>query len=161
MNIQNLVGLTTQNKASDFLAKAIPSNPQIGLTQDLTETAAAAALKDEVLAETSTTTDITTTTTTDNTTDTTTGTTSTLSSITDANEDAGNDEFNTFLTLLTAQIRNQDPLAPLDSTQFVEQLATFTNLELQAQGNATLENIENMLAQDLFLQNQAALAEEV
>lgn len=154
MNIQNLVGLTTQNKASDFLAKAIPSNPQIGLTQDLTETAAAAALKDEVLAETSTTT-------TDNTTDTTTGTTSTLSSITDANEDAGNDEFNTFLTLLTAQIRNQDPLAPLDSTQFVEQLATFTNLELQAQGNATLENIENMLAQDLFLQNQAALAEEV
>lgn len=161
MNIQNLVGLTTQNKASDFLAKAIPSKPQIGLTQDLTETAAAAALKDEVLAETSTTTDITTTTTTDNTTDTTTGTTSTLSSITDANEDAGNDEFNTFLTLLTAQIRNQDPLAPLDSTQFVEQLATFTNLELQAQGNATLENIENMLAQDLFLQNQAALAEEV
>jgi len=42
------------------------------------------------------------------------------------------EEFTTFLTLLTAQIQNQDPLAPLDSTQFVEQLATFTNLELQA-----------------------------
>ncbi len=60
------------------------------------------------------------------------------------------EEFSTFLTLLTAQIKNQDPLAPLDSTQFVEQLATFSNLELQAEGNALLENISNMLAQNLY-----------
>lgn len=60
------------------------------------------------------------------------------------------EEFSTFLTLLTAQIRNQDPLAPLDSTQFVEQLATFTNLELQAKGNAELENISALLAQSVF-----------
>ena len=51
------------------------------------------------------------------------------------------EEFSTFLTLLTAQIRNQDPLAPLDSTQFVEQLATFSNLELQAKGNEVLEDL--------------------
>jgi len=60
------------------------------------------------------------------------------------------EEFTTFLTLLTAQIRNQDPLAPLDSTQFVEQLATFSNLELQAEGNQTLEDIALMLAQSLY-----------
>ncbi|MBL4869482.1 MAG: hypothetical protein JKX72_00875, partial [Robiginitomaculum sp.] len=31
------------------------------------------------------------------------------------------EQFDTFLRLLTAQIENQDPLAPLDSTQFVQQ----------------------------------------
>ena len=59
------------------------------------------------------------------------------------------EEFSTFLTLLTAQIRNQDPLAPLDSTQFVEQLATFSNLELQVDGNEVLEDIAFLLAQAL------------
>ncbi|MBL4854218.1 MAG: hypothetical protein JKY25_08275 [Robiginitomaculum sp.] len=60
-------------------------------------------------------------------------------------------EFSTFLTLLTAQIRNQDPLAPLDSTQFVEQLATFSNLELQAKGNQSLELISALLARQIEL----------
>ncbi len=69
---------------------------------------------------------------------------------TTANATTAGEEFDTFLTLLTAQIRNQDPLAPLDSTQFVEQLATFSGLELQASGNAILENIANMLAQNLY-----------
>lgn len=53
----------------------------------------------------------------------------------------GGDEFNSFLQLLTAQIRNQDPLAPLESTQFVEQLATFSTLEQQVQSNSSLEGI--------------------
>lgn len=59
------------------------------------------------------------------------------------------EQFDTFLELLTAQIRNQDPLAPLDSTQFVEQLATFSNLELQAKNNQILESIAFMLSQQL------------
>lgn len=50
-------------------------------------------------------------------------------------------EFNNFLQLLTAQIRNQDPLAPLDSTQFVEQLATFSTLEQQVRSNTNLVGI--------------------
>ena len=57
------------------------------------------------------------------------------------------EEFETFLTLLTAQIRNQDPLAPLDSTQFVEQLATFSGLELQAESNQKLDQITALLTQ--------------
>lgn len=59
------------------------------------------------------------------------------------------EEFNTFLELLTAQIRNQDPLAPVDSTQFVDQLATFSNLELQAKNNQILEGIATLLASHL------------
>lgn len=51
------------------------------------------------------------------------------------------EEFNSFLKLLTAQVKNQDPLSPLESTQFVEQLATFSALEQQVQANASLDNI--------------------
>ena len=35
----------------------------------------------------------------------------------------------TFLNLLVAQMKNQDPLNPTDSTQFVSQLAQFSELE--------------------------------
>lgn len=55
------------------------------------------------------------------------------------------EEFDNFLKLLTAQLRNQDPLSPLDSTQFVEQLATFSSLEQQVRGNASLESMASMI----------------
>ncbi len=67
------------------------------------------------------------------------------------NQQSTGEEFSTFLTLLTAQIQNQDPLAPLDSTQFVEQLATFTNLELQAKGNQSLDLIAALLVRQIEL----------
>ncbi|MEL7540965.1 MAG: flagellar hook capping FlgD N-terminal domain-containing protein [Pseudomonadota bacterium] len=70
---------------------------------------------------------------------TTTGSTSAISASTVS------EDFDTFLQLLTAQIRNQDPLAPLDSTQFVEQLATFSSLEQQVETNQTLGNIAAMI----------------
>ena len=63
-------------------------------------------------------------------------------------------EYNTFLKLLTAQIRNQDPLAPLDSTQFVEQLATFSSLEQQVTTNTHLSSIAGMITG--FQNSQAA-----
>lgn len=55
------------------------------------------------------------------------------------------EEFDNFLQLLTAQIKNQDPLSPLDSTQFVEQLATFSSLEQQVKTNSSLEGIAAMI----------------
>ena len=36
---------------------------------------------------------------------------------------------NSFLTLLVTQLKNQDPLAPQDSSQFVAQLAQFNSLD--------------------------------
>lgn len=82
----------------------------------------------------------------------TTGTGSNPSNSTPSNaQQTTGQEFSTFLTLLTAQIKNQDPLAPLDSTQFVQQLATFSNLELQAKGNKTLEVISSLLARQIQL----------
>ena len=54
---------------------------------------------------------------------------------------AHQEQLTQFLSLLTTQIQNQDPLEPLDSTGFVEQLATFSTLEQQVQSNAYLEEI--------------------
>ncbi len=47
-----------------------------------------------------------------------------------------------FLQLLVAQIKNQDPLNPADSVQFVSQLAQFSQLE---QVIAIRQDIENMM----------------
>ncbi|MCR9080581.1 MAG: flagellar biosynthesis protein FlgD [Hyphomonadaceae bacterium] len=75
-----------------------------------------------------------------------TGATNTTSTSSTAINTSGiGEEFNNFLQLLTAQIKNQDPLSPLDSTQFVEQLATFSSLEQQVKTNVSLEGIASMI----------------
>lgn len=50
-------------------------------------------------------------------------------------------DFQTFLKLLTTQMQNQDPLKPLDSTEFVAQLASFSTVEQQVQSNERLDGI--------------------
>jgi flagellar basal-body rod modification protein FlgD len=55
-------------------------------------------------------------------------------------------DFSTFLTLLTAQLRNQDPLKPVQSTEFVAQLASFSAVEQQVQSNSKLESILEAVA---------------
>jgi flagellar basal-body rod modification protein FlgD len=54
------------------------------------------------------------------------------------NDEVGMDQF---LTLLVAQMKYQDPLNPLDGTDFTAQLAQFTALEQQFQTNDQLEEI--------------------
>jgi len=49
--------------------------------------------------------------------------------------------FNTFLTLLTTQLKNQDPLSPLDSNQFTQQLGMFSQVEQQIQTNSQLSTL--------------------
>ncbi|MDE2361498.1 MAG: flagellar hook assembly protein FlgD [Hyphomicrobiales bacterium] len=49
--------------------------------------------------------------------------------------------YNDFLQLLIAQMQNQDPTSPTDSTQWVSQLATFSGVEQAVQTNATLSQI--------------------
>ena len=50
-------------------------------------------------------------------------------------------DFNTFLKLLVAQLKNQDPLNPLDGTQFTGQIAQFSTLEQQINGNNYLSQL--------------------
>ena len=48
---------------------------------------------------------------------------------------------NTFLTMLTTQLKNQDPLSPMDSTQFTNQLVQFSAVEQQINTNSNLETL--------------------
>jgi flagellar basal-body rod modification protein FlgD len=57
---------------------------------------------------------------------------------------------NAFLKLLVAQMKNQDPLKPMDNTEFVAQLAQFSNLE-QVMGINT--RLDTLTAQGQGLQN--------
>lgn len=49
------------------------------------------------------------------------------------------DNFDTFLQILTTQLRNQNPLEPLDTNQFTQQLVQFTGVEQQLKTNEFLE----------------------
>ncbi|MCG8271254.1 flagellar hook assembly protein FlgD [Aquamicrobium sp. NLF2-7] len=50
-------------------------------------------------------------------------------------------DYNSFLKLLIAQMKNQDPTQPMDSTQYVAQLATFSQVEQSMQANTKLDQI--------------------
>ena len=51
------------------------------------------------------------------------------------------DSFNTFINLLTTQLKNQDPLSPLDSNQFTQQLVQMTGVEQQLYSNDLLKQL--------------------
>lgn len=53
------------------------------------------------------------------------------------------ESFDTFLSLLTTQLKNQDPLSPMDSTQFTQQLVQMTGVEQQLLTNDLLEKLVN------------------
>lgn len=69
------------------------------------------------------------------------GTTVASQSATSQTQLAGN--FDTFLKLLTAQLQHQDPLSPMDTSQFTNQLVQYSAVEQQININA---NLEKMLA---------------
>jgi flagellar basal-body rod modification protein FlgD len=52
---------------------------------------------------------------------------------------AGN--FDTFLQLLTTQLQNQDPLDPMDTSTFTEQLVEFASVEQQINENTNLQTL--------------------
>jgi flagellar basal-body rod modification protein FlgD len=51
----------------------------------------------------------------------------------------------TFLQLLVTQLKNQDPTNPVDGTQFVAQLAQFSQLEQMINANSKLQQIHQDL----------------
>jgi len=55
---------------------------------------------------------------------------------------AGN--FQTFLTLLTTQLKNQNPLDPLDTNQFTAQLVQFAQVEQQLKSNDQLTTLVSL-----------------
>ena len=57
--------------------------------------------------------------------------------------------YETFLSLLTTQLKNQDPLSPLDNNQFTQQLTSMTGVQQQL--------LTNQLLTQMIAQNQADL----
>ena len=55
-------------------------------------------------------------------------------------------DFETFLKMLTVQMRNQDPLNPIESTDFAVQLAAFSTVEQQVRTNDLLTDLGSRLA---------------
>lgn len=69
-----------------------------------------------------------------------------------ASETVLNSDFETFLKMLTVQMQNQDPLNPMDSSEYAMQLATFSGLEQQVQTNDLLNSL-------IYLASQSGVAD--
>lgn len=54
-------------------------------------------------------------------------------------------DFETFIKMLTVQMQNQDPLNPVEATDFAVQLATFSTVEQQVQTNQLLTTLGSQL----------------
>ena len=69
-------------------------------------------------------------------------------------------DFDRFLKLLTAQMKYQDPMQPTDPTQFVAQLAQFSQVEQQTKSNTLLSSILGEMSGSLA-QNAALIGKSV
>ena len=52
-----------------------------------------------------------------------------------------NVDYQSFLKLLVAEMKNQDPTKPMDSTQYIAQLASFSQVEQSIQVNSKLDSL--------------------
>lgn len=72
---------------------------------------------------------------------------------------AGN--FQTFLTLLMTQLKNQDPTSPLDTNEFTSQLVQFATVEQQINTNASLAQLIALTQSGQVLQSSAMVGKQV
>ncbi len=77
-----------------------------------------------------------------------TGTTSSAARTTSTTASASarlSNNFDTFLQLLTTQLKNQDPTQPMDANQFTQQLVQYSQVEQQLATNSKLDNLISAL----------------
>ncbi|MDG6094929.1 hypothetical protein LOC54_07365 [Acetobacter sp. AN02] len=67
-----------------------------------------------------------------------------------------NSNFNTFLTLLTTQLKNQDPSSPMSSDTFTSELAQFAGVEQQVNTNTNLSTLID-ITQNSRTENDSSL----
>ncbi len=60
-----------------------------------------------------------------------------------------NDNFDTFVNILTAQLKSQDPLDPMDATSFTDQLVQFSGVEQAIKTNEKLEEMTQILQSNM------------
>lgn len=69
-------------------------------------------------------------------------------------------DYNLFLKMLTTQMQNQDPLNPMDTTQYTQQLVQFSQVEQSIQQNSTLKDILARLTTQDMAQSSAFIGRE-
>ena len=84
-----------------------------------------------------------------------TGTNSSSTNNTSSSNTTIANNFQTFLTLLTTQLQNQNPLDPLDTNQFTQQLVQFAGVEQQLRQN---DQLSQLVTLEKTAQSTAALA---
>lgn len=82
-----------------------------------------------------------------------------VASSTSSNREISSD-FETFLKMLTVQMQNQDPLNPVDSSDYAVQLATFSGVEQQVQTNDLLRSLAGILGTSGMAQMAAWVGKE-
>ena len=70
-------------------------------------------------------------------------------------------DFDAFLKMLTTQLQNQDPLSPLDTHQFTQQLVDFAGVEQQLAQTESLKDIASALQQAQLSQGVSYIGKEV
>jgi flagellar basal-body rod modification protein FlgD len=69
--------------------------------------------------------------------------------------------FQTFLTLLTTQLQNQDPSSPMDSNQFTTELVQFAGVEQQISTNSSLAQLIQLAQGSAVVQSAQLLGRQV
>lgn len=85
-------------------------------------------------------------------------TTTTTTTDTQSEDILGKD---TFLTLLVAQLKNQDPLNPMEGTEFTAQLAQFSSLEQLQNVNDNLSDMQVTQSEELIFQAMNFMGKEI
>ncbi len=70
-------------------------------------------------------------------------------------------DFDVFLQMLTTQIRNQDPLNPVEASDYAVQLATFSSVEQQVLTNELLRGLSQQMATGGLVQMGGWIGHEV
>ena len=71
------------------------------------------------------------------------------------------ENFDTFLVLLTEQLKNQDPLDPLDSAEYTNQLVQYSSVEQAIKQNQNLEEIIASLTSNQSMSYVSYIGNEV
>lgn len=87
--------------------------------------------------------------------------TNTASDANNAYQSKFNADFDMFLKLLTAQMQNQDPLDPMDTSEYAQQLVQYSQVEQSIQQTGMLQSILAQLSGQNMTQASAYIGKEV
>jgi flagellar basal-body rod modification protein FlgD len=71
------------------------------------------------------------------------------------------DNLNSFLTMLTTQLRNQDPMSPLDTNQFTQQLVSFSQVEQAIKTNTQLASLVSLISTNTLASSLSLVGKKV